>query len=318
LKNKLKAVEGKSAGMAASEPVHFAVISGQRIINEKIEQMLRSARNEVLWIAPKLEVKRAIVYDRDRMLRECARRNVTVRIITEIDATNVDDVDKISRLGEIRHSAGVTSLATIVDGKEVIIGSAVHSSESLTNGGLMNELWTNDAAHVSIMKDFFRKVWNISMPAKLEIASIRSGKTLQPITILQGAKNVKKQILDSLTGVRSRLFMVSRVDDPAISLIASKLQALQKRKVSARLAAVVDKQKIETAQKLAKNIKVRFLSERPVSFIVTDSDCLFSSSPILQIPHEAVWSIDQNTVDLFWALAEDIWTNLAEDTADIH
>jgi len=313
LEIELKKVEGRSAGLTVPEPVHFALISGQHIINEKIKEMLEKAKNEILWIAPKLEIRRAIIYDRDKTLRECAKRNVNVRIITEVDGKNVGQVNRLSRFCEIRHSAGVTSLATIVDGKELIVGSAVHPSESLTNGGLMHELWTNDSGHINIMKDFFEKVWKISTPAKLEISSIKSGKTLQPIGVVQGVENVKRQVLDSIAGTQSRLFIVSRVDDASISLIVPLLEALRKRNVYIRLVAVVDKQNVEAARKLTTKIKLRFLKERPISFLVTDSDCLFSSSPVLQIPSETVWSIDQNTVSMFWALADEIWTNLSGD-----
>jgi hypothetical protein len=55
------------------------------------------------------------------------------------------------------------------------------------------------------------------------------------------------------------------------------------------------------------------VQERPISFVVTDSSCLFSSSPVLQIPHEVVWSIDHGTVNMFWALAEEVWTGLSEN-----
>jgi sugar-specific transcriptional regulator TrmB len=314
LENELKKIEGRSAGLTVPEPVHFALISGQHVINEKIEEMLENAKNEVLWIAPKLEIRRAVIYDRDKMLRECTKRNVNVRIITEIDEKNVDQVNRLSRFCEIRHSAGVTSLATIVDGKELIVGSAVHPSESLTNGGLMHELWTNDSGHINIMKDFFEKVWKISTPAKLEISSMKSGKTLQPIAIVQGVENVKRQVLNSIAGAQSRLFIVSKVDDMSASSIVPLLETLRKRNVSIRLVAVIDQQSVEAAQKLTAKIKLRFLKERPISFLVTDSDCLFSSLPVLQIPRETVWSIDQNTVSMFWALAEEIWSNLSEDT----
>ncbi|HVP16234.1 MAG TPA: helix-turn-helix domain-containing protein [candidate division Zixibacteria bacterium] len=313
LENELRKVEGRSAGLTVSPPVHFALISGQHMVNEKIEEMLKKAKNEVLWIAPKLEIRRAVIYDRDRMLRECAKKNVKVRIITEIDEKNVNQINRLGRYCEIRHSAAVTSLATIVDGKELIVGSAVHPSESLTNGGLMHELWTNDSGHINIMKDFFEKVWKISTPAKRQINSMKTGKTLQPITIIQGAENVKKQVLDSIASAQSRLFIVSKVDETGVSLVTSQLETLRKRNISMRLVAVVDQQSVEVAQRLAAKIRLRFLKERPVSFLVTDSDCLFSSSPVLQFPHEMVWSIDQNTVSMFWALAEDIWTNLSED-----
>jgi sugar-specific transcriptional regulator TrmB len=313
LESELRKVEGRSAGLRVSEPVHFALISGQHMINEKIQEMLQNARKEVLWIAPKLEITRAFMYDRDRMLRECAKRNVNVRIITEIDEKNVDQVNRLGKYCEIRHSAAVTSLATIVDSKELIIGSAVHTSEDMTNGGLMHELWTNDTGHINIMKDFFEKVWKISTPARRQIKSMKSGKAVQPITIVQGAENVKKQILDSIGGAQSRLFIVSKLDEASISLVTSQLETLRKRNISMRLVAVVDQQGVEVARKLTAKIKLRFLKERPISFLVTDSDCLFSSSPVLQFPNEIVWTIDQNTVNMFWALAEETWTNLSED-----
>ena len=173
LEKELKKVEGKSAGLAPPEPVHFALISGRHLVNEKIQGMLRNAKREVLWMSPKLEIRRAIIYDRDKMLRQCAQRKVKIRILTEIDEKNVEEVDKLSRFCEIRHASGATTLITIIDDEELIIGSAVHTSNSLTGGELMHELWTNDPNHIKVMKDFFEKVWSDSIPAKLEIESMK-------------------------------------------------------------------------------------------------------------------------------------------------
>jgi hypothetical protein len=57
---------------------------------------------------------------------------------------------------------------------------------------------------------------------------------------------------------------------------------------------------------------LRVLKDRPISFLVTDSECIFSSSPLLQIPHEVVWSFEQSIVKMFWLLAEEIWNKLSE------
>jgi sugar-specific transcriptional regulator TrmB len=173
LEKELKKVEGKSAGLAQPEPVHFVLISGQHLVDEKIQGMLRNTKREVLWMSPKLEIRRAIVYDRDKMLRQCAQRKVKIRILTEIDEKNVKEINKLSRFCEIRHAPEATTLITIVDDKELIVGSAVHTSDSLTGGELRHELWTNDPNHIKVMKDFFEKVWSDSIPAKLEIESMK-------------------------------------------------------------------------------------------------------------------------------------------------
>jgi sugar-specific transcriptional regulator TrmB len=175
LKNELKKVEGKSVGLTQPQPIHFVLISGQRLVNVKIQEMLQNAKSEVLWMSPKSEIMRAVIYDRDEMLRQCAQRNVKVRVITEVDGKNIRDVTRLNKFCEIRHAPDVTSLITIVDNKELIIGSAVHVSESLNGGELRHKLWTNDSSHISVMKDFFEKVWNSSIPAKLKIESMKSG-----------------------------------------------------------------------------------------------------------------------------------------------
>ncbi|MEM3623393.1 MAG: helix-turn-helix domain-containing protein [Candidatus Bathyarchaeia archaeon] len=175
LENELKKLEGKSAGLTLFEPVHYILISGQHLVNEKIQEMLQKAKNEVLWMAPKLEIKVAVIYGRDDMLRRCARRNVKVRIITEVDEKNVDDLIKLDKFCEIRHASNVTSTITIVDDKELIIGSAVHFSETLNNEELRHKLWTNDLSHINIMRDFFEKVWSSSTPAKLKMEQIKKG-----------------------------------------------------------------------------------------------------------------------------------------------
>ena len=179
LENELKRVEGKSAGLVRPEPIRFALISGQHLANEKIQEMLRNAKNEVLWMVPKLEIRRAVFYDRDRMLRQCAQRNVKVKILTEIDGKNVKEVEKLSRFCEVRHISSVTSLITIVDDKELIVGSAIHTTEDLAGGELVHKLWTNDTSHIQIMKDFFDKVWRESSPTELVIKSVKSRKAVK-------------------------------------------------------------------------------------------------------------------------------------------
>ena len=318
LESELKALEGRSAGLAIPEPISFMLISGQHLINEKIEEMLQNAKSEVLWIAPKVEIRRAVAYDRDRLLYNCAKRNVKVRIVTEIDAKNVDDVEKLSKFCEIRHSLGVTSVATIVDNRELIIGSAIHSGENSVDSELMHELWTNDSSHINLMKDFFEKVWNISVPATLGIEAIRSGRLLETFAVIQGEEKVKAKLLELVAVAKSKLFIVSYVNDESIALMTSLLEDLQKRSVLIRWVTVVDQQNNEIVHKFAGKVNLRVLKDRPISFLVTDSECIFSSSPLLQIPREVVWSFEQNIVKMFWVLAEEMWNKLSESVINYY
>jgi hypothetical protein len=100
-------------------------------------------------------------------------------------------------------------------------------------------------------------------------------------------------------------------------MITPQLQRLRKKNASIRWVTVVDEQNVEVMQNLASKVSLRVVKERPISLMVTDSECLFASSPVLKIPHEMVWSIDRNVVSMFWALAEEIWADLSRNIANI-
>ncbi|HTY75907.1 MAG TPA: helix-turn-helix domain-containing protein [Candidatus Nanoarchaeia archaeon] len=307
----LSAVEGKSSGWTRQDPIRFMLISGQNLINEKIEEMLRNAKKEVLWMAPKSEVKRAFAFGREKLLRDLVKKNSTVRIITEIDGNNVEEVERLNRFCEIKHSDGVSSVATIVDDKELIIGSAIYSAESAVNTEMMHELWTNDSGHINLMKDFFEKVWNVSVPAIIGIQAVRSGKRAETFSIIHGKENVESKLREAGRLARLKLFMVSYVTNESAGFAKSLFEETRKEETRTRWVTTIDPQNKETVKCLAASVEVHVLKERPVSFLLTDSECIFSSTPILQIPNEVIWTSDQNIVNMFWALAEEIWNKLS-------
>jgi sugar-specific transcriptional regulator TrmB len=165
LKNELEKVEGKSAGLTQPTAIQFVLISGRRLVNETIDKMLKKASNTVLWVSPRLEVKRAVIYDRDELLRRCARRGVKIRILTEVGEDNVEEIRRLGKFCEIRNVPGIASMMTIVDDKEIMIGSAVHSGDD----EIIHELWTNDLGQIRTMKEFFERVWKDSKPATLAL-----------------------------------------------------------------------------------------------------------------------------------------------------
>ncbi len=312
----LKAVEGKSGGLERLEPIRFMLISGQNLINEKIEDMLRNAKTEVLWMVPKNEFRRAIGYGRYKLLRNTTKRGLKVRVITEIDEKNVDEVEKLNRFCDVKHLDGVTSIATIVDDKELIIGSAVYSAENIVNNELMHELWTNDSGHIHLMKEFFEKVWNVSVPAVIGIQAVKNGRRVESFSIIQGKENIEARLHEMVRSAKTKLFIVSYLSLEGAELMKSLFEDIRKEGLRTRWVTIIDQQNKEIILNLAEKVAVHVLKERPVSFLITDSECIFSSTPMLQIPNEGIWSSDQNIVNMFWALAEDIWNTLSVEISN--
>lgn len=307
LGNELKASEGRSVSLSKSAPVKFMLISGRNAINEKIEDMLQKAQTTVLWMAPKMEIKRAVAYGRDELLYNCVRRNVKVRIITEISDENLEEAEKLNKFCELKHSAGVTSAVLIVDDRELMIASAIYSAENKNRTELLNELWTNDSSHIHLMNNFFEKIWNASVPANIGIQAVRSGRQVESFLIIRGKNKVETKLHQVVKGAKSKLIMLSYVNNETIGLLTEILEQAQKKGVNSRLISIPDQDNKEIMLNLALKVNLHVLKERPVSFLISDSECIFSSSPLLHIPNEVIWSSDQNIVNMFWSLAEETW-----------
>ena len=167
-------------------------------------------------------------------------------------------------------------MATIVDHKELIIGSAIYPVENSVGSVLMHELWTNDSSHINLMKDFFEKVWNNSVPAVIGIEAIRSGRIVETFSVIQGEEKVKAKLIEVVSAAKSKLFIVSYVNNESIELIIPLLEDLRKRSVSIRWVTVVNQQNNEVVQNFSGKVSLRVLKERPVSFVVTETECMFS------------------------------------------
>lgn len=315
--NELKATEGRSVGLAKSKPVKFMLISGRKAINEKIEDMLLNAKNSVLWMAPKRELNRAVAYGRDELLYSCVKRNVKVKIVTEINEDNLEEVEKINKFCELKHSDEITSAAMIVDGRELIIASAIYSDENTLSTELINELWTNDLSHINLMTALFGKMWNASVPAGIGIQAVRSGRQVESFLIIRGKDKVEAKLHQVVDAAQSKLFVISHVNCDSFKLLSGLLEETRKKSIRTRLVTILDKENKKVLLNLALKAELHVLKERPVSLLITDFECMFTSSPLLELPNEVIWSSDQNIVNMFWALAEETW-RFSEDLSRYH
>ena len=179
----------------------------------------------------------------------------------------------------------------------------------------MNELWTNDSSPINLMNNFFEKVWNASVPGSIGIQAVRSGSRVESFSIIRGKNKVEEKLHQLVSAGKSKLFLLSYVNDESIRLMNAVLGEIQNKDVRMRFVTIPNQENKEILRKLALEVNLHVLKERPVSLLVTDSECLFSSSPLLHIPNEVIWSSDQNVVNMFWVLAEETW-KFSEDLSN--
>jgi hypothetical protein len=103
-----------------------------------------------------------------RPLISMAKRNVRVRLISEIDEQNNHIAEYLSRHIEFRRGDQIQLYLAICDKREMIFGPAITVLERNNSYERLSDLWTNNRQFIEGMHALFEYVWNKSQPYENE------------------------------------------------------------------------------------------------------------------------------------------------------
>jgi sugar-specific transcriptional regulator TrmB len=136
----------------------FGVISGGENAVAKNIQMVREAKQDYSAVLTRYGLSRALDNGLAREMLSAKRRNVTVRIVSEIDSTNAKTADYLARHVDLRVSRGLLLYMDIVDCNQMIFGPAFPARDEEL-GTRESDLWTNSEKFVRGMYALFERVW---------------------------------------------------------------------------------------------------------------------------------------------------------------
>lgn len=144
------------------DPRKFAVLEGRETIHRFLLKRIGTAERQVLVSASGVSLAGFIDGGIDRALREAKRRDVKVRIVTEVYPPNLADAKHFAGFAELRHSSGpVTNRAVVVDRSGALV--YVSGDEGLGRTGQEQvALWSSAPMFVQLARDYHRRLW---MPA---------------------------------------------------------------------------------------------------------------------------------------------------------
>jgi len=144
----------------SDEPVgEFKLLPDRRKLEPALADMIGRARNCYFAVYSKWGLSR-VTRDSPEYLAilTAKKRKVKVRIVAEIDDSNLKQARALRKYAEVRNSADIGFYLTLKDSDEVMIGPML-TDRDLDRSAPSVDLWTNNRTFVQGMKDLFEKIW---------------------------------------------------------------------------------------------------------------------------------------------------------------
>jgi sugar-specific transcriptional regulator TrmB len=140
----------------------FNVIMGVDNVIIRARQLISETKQEYAAIMSKYALRRADEDGVMRVITSSRKRNVQVRIISEIDESNSTMADMLSKHVELRRSNEVFFYVDIFDRREMLFGPAISDDDLRSTTRREIDLWTNNAQFIKGMQALFERLWAIS------------------------------------------------------------------------------------------------------------------------------------------------------------
>jgi len=129
--------------------------------NQAFRQMMTDVKEEYVAITGKDALMQLSTDDLVRSIISAAKRGIPVRIITEVDSSNVKTAQQLARYIDLRISQNILFYVDIIDKRQMLFGPAyVHSDKAIKRREL--DLLTSNSRFVAGMYAMFERLWETS------------------------------------------------------------------------------------------------------------------------------------------------------------
>ena len=141
----------------------FRVIVRAEDVVSRIKQMLADVKLDYVSIISGYGLRWVKDEGIARAAVSASRRGVRVRVISEIDDSNISTADYLSQYIQFRHGSRVLFYCEIFDGSEMIFGPPITDEELRNQDGRRADIWTNDQTFIRGIYAFFEYIWEKSL-----------------------------------------------------------------------------------------------------------------------------------------------------------
>ena len=136
----------------------FSIIGGSSLVLRQRE-MITKAEHDYAGIFSKYGLTTSFQSGFVSELLAAKRRGIKVRLIVEVDDSNVKQARYLTNHFEIRQNQNILFYMAIIDGRQMVLGPAI-TNHKLSNFNIREaNLWTNSTRFVNGMYAIFENLW---------------------------------------------------------------------------------------------------------------------------------------------------------------
>jgi sugar-specific transcriptional regulator TrmB len=175
------------------------VFPNTKAANKKFEEIINLAEKEIIQLTSVkglIDIKTILP-----ILKKCADKGVTIRIMAPITSENLVIADKLSKHFEVKHAPVSYLKTTIVDGKYLLQSRATFKDKKTTRPYFDNPYYTNDHEYIENMEKTLNNLWKTcEVPSMVTIESVtkapKSTLSSQPSRIFHNTiKSIKGPVI---------------------------------------------------------------------------------------------------------------------------
>lgn len=245
----------------SQEVERFQVVQGRLRIEQRLHGMYGQAQKSVMTVLSPSEVIRADTSELFDMLGEAANNGVRIRVITSINQSNLQIVEKLRESIEIRHldlKAKPIPRVSIIDDNEALfeITTADESSRSEDEVAL----WINSRAFVRNLQAYFEEMWNSGTPAEGRLETLRNGIPPDDLRIFKGRNEVSGKLNEMIVSANQsvEIWTTMRGIQALADFHFDQLKDAKARGTKIRVIAPITSENTEGARKLVPVSELRY------------------------------------------------------------
>jgi len=136
----------------------FKLLPDRRKLDPTLANMIRNTKNCYLAVYSKWGLARVTPDSAERAAMTSAkRRGVQIRLVSEIDRSNIIQARALTKCGEVRKARGIGFYLGVMDNEEAMIGPML--TEDDANSTQSVDIWTNNTLFVQGMRALFERIW---------------------------------------------------------------------------------------------------------------------------------------------------------------
>jgi sugar-specific transcriptional regulator TrmB len=313
----LKPLEGK---VEREERIYFCTIVGRRATLEKAIEMCNEAKEEILYMVSGLGLRQVAVYGLLEAFQQRVSAGVRVRVISEIQESNLRESKLFLNICELRHADQLTARIMLVDHTQAMVGVSIKEDLSL-NVKEHIELWTNNPGFISIMDRFFQELWSNATGAKARIQSIETARPIEEFKIIRGRHETLGKIIEMTKSANSEIDHVTTVNGlhRIYQTHYEQYRKQSERGIKIQILAPVTTKNKEVAKKLVEvaNLK-NMTSTSTIRLCLVDDREMMLYEPFPDDPtidaglYVAFWNNSKAYIMLMKSVFQSLWGNASD------